>query len=338
MVDVTLAIIFVIGGIILTIFSSELAVDHSVKLACKLGVSPLIIGMTLVALGTDLPEIINSVISSSIGHANINIGDAIGSVLAQFTLVLGLLPFIGRTFKINRKEVLIMGGCLVLALVIVMSIIEKGYFTWLNGLILLATWPIYLLLTEAVIDKDKIAGSCLDPALHDSSHGKLVHVFLAVLGFGGVAAGVYLFVNGVLGLSEMFNVPDFIISFFVLSIGTSLPELVVDVNAIRKGETEVAVGDILGSCIIDASFAIGLGQFLFPSEVTPELIVPAILYVIIASIGVILLLCCRTIVDKKAGIVLLVFYGLSFALLLFLRTAPALDITSFATLVQELLP
>ena len=336
MADLFLAIIFLVGGIILTIYSSDVAVDHSVKLACKLGASPLIIGMTLVALGTDLPEIINSIMSSYIGHANIDIGDSVGSVLTQLTLVLGLLPFIGRAFKVYRREVLIMGGCLILALVIIMSIVEKGYFTWINGLILMLTFPIYLLLTEAVIDKEKIAATCIDTSLHPKSHRTISYVFFAILGFIGIAIGVYLIINGVLTISEVLNTPDFIISFFILSIGTSLPELVVDVHAIRKGETEVAIGDIMGSCIIDASFAVGIGQFLFPNVVSAELIVPAILYVIIGTVGVITLLVFRPIIDKKSGLVLLIIYGLSFMLLLFLRTAPVFDITSLATLIQGL--
>ena len=162
------------------------------------------------------------------------------------------------------------------------------------------------------------------------------YVFFAILGFIGIAIGVYLVINGVLTISEVLNTPDFIISFFILSIGTSLPELVVDVTAIRKGETEVAIGDIIGSCIIDTSFAVGIGQFLFPNVVSAELIVPAILYVIIGTVGVITLLVFRPIIDKKSGLVLLIIYGLSFMLLLFLRTAPVFDITSLATLIQGL--
>ncbi|NVM03903.1 MAG: sodium:calcium antiporter [Candidatus Helarchaeota archaeon] len=333
MMDLATTVIFLIVGSILMIYASNVAVNNTIILACKLGIPSLFIGLTLVSLGTDLPEIVNSIMSSYIGHANLDIGDSIGSVLTQLTLVLGLLPFIGRSFTVKRKEILIMGGCLVLALIIIMSIVEKGYFTWINGLLLVGTWPIYLLLTDTVVDKDKLTRVCLNPELHPVTHRKIYHVILAVLGFIGVAVGVTMIITGVLEMSRIFNMPDFIISFFIVSIGTSLPELVVDIGAIKKGEVEVAIGDIIGSCIIDASFAIGIGQMLFPNEVSADLIVPAILYVIIASIGVIFILSCRQKVDKKAGIVLIALYLLSYALLLIIRTTPAFDITSLITII-----
>ncbi len=337
MMDLTIAIILLIIGSIIMIYASDVAVKNSITLACIFGVPSLIIGMTIVALGTDMPEIVNSIISSSLGRANINIGDASGSVLTQLTLVLGLLPFIGKSFAIKRREILIMGGCLILALIILLSVVEKGYFTWVNGLFLVGTWPIYLLLTDAVVDKEKLGEVCMDPELHNTTHSKLFHIILTALGFIGVAVGVTMIITGVLEISRLFNIPAFIISFFVVSIGTSLPELVVDIGAIRKGEVEVAVGDVIGSCIIDASLAIGIGQVLFPNEVSAELIVPAILYVIIASIGVIFILCCRGKVDKIAGIVLIGLYLFSYVLLLIIRTRPALDITSIVTLIQEII-
>ncbi len=314
------------------IIASDIAVDHAVIIACSFGISPIIIGMTLIALGTDLPEIVNSILSSAIGHANISIGDSIGSVLAQLTLVLGLLPFIVRPFKVIKKEILIMGGCLILALVIVLSTVEKGFFTWINGLIIVGTWPIYLLLTEVVIDKDKLADACLHPLRFN----KFIHLGITILGFVGVAIGVTLIINGVLELSSIFNVPDFIISFFMVSIGTSLPELVVDIGALRKGETEIAVGDLVGSCIIDASIAVGIGQVFFPQAVSTEFAVPSILYIIIAAIGVIFLLSCRQKVDKKTGIILITIYLLSYLLLIFLRTRPATDIVSLITRIEEI--
>ncbi|MHA1384335.1 MAG: hypothetical protein ACTSR3_11335 [Candidatus Helarchaeota archaeon] len=119
-------------------------------------------------------------------------------------------------------------------------------------------------------------------------------------------------------------------------MATSLPELVVDIGAIRRGEVDIAVGDIIGSCIIDASFAIGIGQMIFPNVVSADLIVPSILYVMIASIGVIFLLCCRGKVDRKSGVVLIILYSLSFSLLFILRTTPAFDIFSLTTIIQEI--
>ena len=157
------------------------------------------------------------------------------------------------------------------------------------------------------------------------------------MGFIGVAIEVAMIVASVLELSRIFNIPDFIVSFFLVSIGTSLPELVVDLGAIRRGEVEIAIGDIVGSCIIDASIAIGIGQVFFPQAVSADLAMPAILYIILASIGVIFLIVYREKVDKKTGIVLITFYLLLYILLFVIRTSSVWDIPSSATMIKGLI-
>lgn len=97
-----------IGGIALLAYSSDKAVEHSIHIASGLGVSPLIIGLFIVSLGTDLPEILNSVISSGVGHGDINVGDSFGSVLAQMTLVLGLVALAGKTIKVKKEEIVVL--------------------------------------------------------------------------------------------------------------------------------------------------------------------------------------------------------------------------------------
>ncbi|MHA1377197.1 MAG: sodium:calcium antiporter [Candidatus Helarchaeota archaeon] len=333
--ELLIAILLLIGGSVIIIYASDKAVENTILITCSLGVPSVLIGLTFVSLGTDLPEIINSIMSSAIGHGNIALGDSVGSVLTQLTLVLGLLPILGRSFKVVKKEILIMGGCLNLALIITVSMVEKGYFTWINGLLLMISWPIFLLLTDVVVDKEKLSETCIDPNIHQNSHRKIRYIIFAVLGFAGVAIGVSMIIQGVLELSRIFNIPDFLISFFMVSIGTSLPELVVDIGAIRKGQTEIAVGDVIGSCIIDASFAIGIGQFLFPNAVSADLIVPSILYIIIAATAVIFILCYRETIDKKAGVVLIAIYAMSYMLLLFLRSTPSFDIVAVTTLLKE---
>jgi len=102
-----LALIGLIAGLALLAYSGEKAVEHSVSIALEWGLPPLLIGLLLVSLGTDLPEIINSIISSALGHGDINIGDSLGSVLTQMTLILGLTPFLGGKFKVKKKEIAI---------------------------------------------------------------------------------------------------------------------------------------------------------------------------------------------------------------------------------------
>lgn len=115
--------------------------------------SPLLIGLIIVSLGTDFPEITNSIVLSVLGLGDINIGDSFGSVLTQMTLILGLLPFLGQTLKVERDEITVLGTCEALALITTLSMAEKGYISWLNAVFLLASWPLFMLITRKVAKK-----------------------------------------------------------------------------------------------------------------------------------------------------------------------------------------
>ena len=299
-------------GTVLMVLSSDKAVEHSVFFASALGISPLMIGFTLVSLGTDLPEIINSLLSSAIGHGNINVGDSIGSVLTQLTLVLGILTFFGPSFKVKRKEVLITGSSLILALMLIISIVEKGYISRINALFLIFSWPIYTLLTRSVIGQNPPS---FQEEMQTRKNKKLHHIVIAVLGFIGVAVGAYAVIQSIIALSATFKIPEYILSFFLLAIGTSLPELAVDLTALRKREYEIVIGDIIGSCVIDASFSIGIGQVFFPQTISGEIAALTILYTLLASFLVVFTLAVRQKLDKKSGVFFIGIYSLSYLFL-----------------------
>ncbi len=315
--EIIIAIIILIVGLIFIIFSSQIAVKHSAALASALGVSPLIIGVTLVSIGTDLSEIMNSIISCSLGHGDIDVGDSIESNLTQITLVFGLLPIVCGSFHVERKTAIILGSCEILALITVFSVVEKGYFTRLNALFMVGSlviyfWIIYNANKDSMVDREKLIEIT---RVHKS---KKFHLMAAILGFIGVTISSYAIIQSVITLSALLNVHEYIISFFILSIGTSLPELAVDINALRAREHNIAFGDIIGSCIVDATLSIGIGQVFFPQAVTAELAIPTILYTIFASFLVITIVAVRGKVDKKADIVFILIYLSSFSLLLFM--------------------
>ena len=318
MFNAILSISILIAGILLMVISSDKAVEHSILVASTMGMSPLMIGVLLVSLGTDLPEIANSIISCALGHGSIDAGDSIGSVLTQLTLVLGILPFFGGAFKVKRDEIMVIGACEVLALLLVFSIVEKGNISRINALFLVGSWALYMLITKVITGKG-LGGK--DPArlrveLAGKRAGGAYSMAIAVLGFIGVAVGAYAVIQSVITLSTNLKVPEYLISFFAVSIGTSLPELAVDLTALRKGECEIAIGDIIGSCIVDASFSIGIGQVFFPQRISGELASSTTFYTLLASVIVISTLAVREKVDKKAGVLFILLYLLSYTLLL----------------------
>jgi len=408
-------------AIILLVFSSRLAVTNSASLAASLGVSSLIIGITLVSVGTDISEIFNSIISCSVGHGNIDVGDSVGSDLTQLTLVFGLLPILAGTFNVKRKCFLIIGSCEILSLILIFTVVQKGYFTRSDAILMILSLVFYTLITYQITKKDlgkrvdlmmandskksfqtelktfdlimekdiknhprtelklldliiqsgnhseKQAGAKLqlvDLSTQDENYSKnqsgtelklvdlitqdenqrtaqrelkvvdlrmqnedtsqirlktnLHYLGLAILGFAGITLCSYVIIQSIIYLSAQLNISEYIISFFMVSIGTSLPELSVDVSAIRKKNYRIAMGDLVGSCIVDSTLSIGIGQFLFPQQVAASIAVPTILYTLFASLIVILIAAKREVIDKKTGILFILLYLLSFPSIFFI--------------------
>lgn len=300
------------SGLTLLIFSSDRAVKHSIAIASALKISPLIIGLTLVSLGTDLPEIINSIISCAMGHGDVNLGNSIGSVLSQLTLIFGFFPFIAGSFRIKRKEIGMIGGCLILALSLMLLLIKSDSTSRLVPFILVAIWPVLMLIIK------RVKTATTEPTLEEelSNVTKIFdNLFVAIFGFIGVAIGSYIVIQSIVSLSSLLNVPEFITSFFILGVGTSLPELSVDFTALRKKRYELAVGDILGSCIIDATLSLGIGLLLFPTPISISIGEITGLYTLIVSIIVVSLIMLREKVDRITGVIFILLYLLTYAII-----------------------
>ena len=307
--------VILVSGLTIIIFSSMIAVKHSAILAAALGISPLIIGITLVSIGTDISEIINSLISCSLGHGDIDVGDSVGSDLTQLTLVFGLLPLVtGTIIVIHRKDIIILGSCEILSLIVIYTIVEKGYITRLNAILMVGSlgiymWLIYNANKDSILHRVDMIEKIEDPK------SKKFHLLLAILGFGGVTLASYMIVNSVIILSRSINIHEYVISFFIVAIGTSLPELAVDINAIRLKHHSIAIGDIIGSCIVDSTLSIGIGQVFWPQAVTASLAVPTVLFTLVASLIVFITIAVRQKVDKKAGILFISLYFISYIFL-----------------------
>jgi len=311
-VTILVPLLVLIAGVILLVLSSDTAVEHSVDIASALGASPLIIGLVLVSIGTDLPEVVNSIMSSQMGHGDINVGDSLGSILAQITLVLGLLPFFVGTFKVKKKEVLIVGTCEILSIIIVLSVVEKGYITRLNAFFLILSWLLFMLLIRNFTKNKNTKQENRTPR---SDRRYFYHFGRASLGFAGIAIGAYFVIQSVIALSEIFHISEYIVSFFAVAIGTSLPELFVNVTAARKKEYGLTIGNTLGSCIFDACFSIGIGPLIFPISVSGNLAMITGVYALFGSIMVILMLAFKEKVDRKIGVFFIALYLLSYIIL-----------------------
>lgn len=266
---ILLAVCAVIAGFAGMIVSSRAAVGTATQLVAGTHIPPFVMGMTVLAIGTDLPEIANSVAASWSGHGDVNVGDGIGSAATQLTLVLGLLPLLVGTLAVTAKGMSLTGWLTVGGLGAVTLLTADGSFARTDALGLIGFWAIGSLL---------ISRSAREPvqlSLPEEAAPRSRLVVYTLRAFVVLAGAAMVALWGIVEVADQLDMPEFVVSFFLASIGTSLPELVFDVTAIRRGEADLAIGDIFGSSFIDASLAVAVGPLLFPTAVTASEIRPA---------------------------------------------------------------
>ena len=300
-----------VTGMVFLFLSGTKAIEHTVHLTSRLKISPFLIGFVMVSVGTDLPELANSIMSSLAGHGDINVGDSIGSVLAQTTLVLGLIPFFANGFKVNRREMIILGIFEVLSLALLLSILQIG-LTQLTAFLLLVTWPLSILLIRR-LNPERDATK--EYVWRLSKKSIYFHLTAAAIAFAGVALGSFVVIQSVIMLSTEIGIPEYLISFFVVGLGTSLPELGLTIEGVRKGHTQLVLGNIAGSCVFDSLVAVSVGPLLIPSVVSEGVALGTGLYTLFAIAVVFLILSLRKKLDRRAGLLFIILYILSFSFL-----------------------
>jgi cation:H+ antiporter len=311
-------IVLVIVGFAVSVVASTRTVTHASALAKLARLPPFVVGLTLLAVGTDLPEMANSVVASASGHGDINVGDSVGSAATQATLVLGLLPFLGGALVTPGRRPFATGLFAALSLVVVGLLVADDQLSRLDGALLISmwlagSWAAYRLLGRT-LDGDVAE-------LDDDDDGLIRRGLLGLLGrtFGGllfVGAGATLAVVGAIEISEQLGASEFLISFFALSLGTSMPELVLDLTAARRGESALAVGDILGSSFVDTTLSIGIGPLLFPVAVTGSTIIPALIPAALAIAAVTVMLIRVERHERATGAFALALYALFYVVVL----------------------
>ncbi|MDQ4082700.1 MAG: hypothetical protein M3123_07415 [Actinomycetota bacterium] len=309
--EIALQVFFFIGGLAVALFASDRAVAYTRALAAALGAPPFIVGVALVSIGTDLPELANSIAAHAQGEGDVNVGDSVGSTLTQYTFVLGLFPFIASTIAIERRQVVLVSVFTAAGLGFTTFLVADGWLGRWDGTGLVLAWAVF---TVAVVKG--LPGQVADepPAVrHESrlAQAGVVLVTLALVAFGATIA-----VRALVHLAELAGAPEFLLAFFGASMGTSAPEIVVDVTALLRGAPSIALGDALGSSLVDSTLSIGVGPLFFPAEVTPRLAVVGALYSLVAVALVAVALAGRRRHDRASGILLFALYGISYVVLL----------------------
>lgn len=257
-----LSIIAIIAGLLLLIWSADRFVDGAADLARFLGVPPILVGMLIIGFGTSAPEMLVSGVAAWNGNPNLGIGNAIGSNITNIALVLGVTAMfyaIPVHSRIVRRELPI----LLVAEVVALGLLYFGEFSARDGLILLVglfmilAWLIYLSFHEPtdVLLED------IEEEFPDKPH-KRTAIFWTITGLLVLLASSHLLVWGSTNIARMLNVSDLMIGLTVVAIGTSLPELAATIMSAKKGETDLAIGNVVGSNIFNTLGVLALPPLL----------------------------------------------------------------------------
>ena len=260
-------ILFIVG-IYFLIKSADWIVNSSSLIAKKFGVSSLIVGLTIVAFGTSLPELIVNIFAALKGSAEISFGNIIGSNIANILLVLGSIAIIGN-IKLRSSTVWKEIPFALLSVFVLFALTSKIFFnnnslfTWNDGLVLLALFAIFLYYVFQMALKDKKDIGFIKGV--DESNLKII--FKLIIGLVGIYFGGRWVVEGAVFIAGQLGLSEYLIAATIIAIGTSLPELVVSVLAVWKKNVDLAVGNIIGSNIFNILWVLGIIPFIQPLKV-----------------------------------------------------------------------
>ena len=264
-------ILWIVAGLVLILVGSDWLVEGASGVARKYGISEFIIGMTIVGIGTSMPELVSSLISAIQGHGDMALGNVTGSNICNILLILGVTALISP-IKYTRSNIRkdIPFAILVSLFLMVMLYNCFGLFGEMGTPGISRVDALYLLLIFAVfmIDSFKSAKNGAEEeeaSMKPMPMGKAI-IFI-LLGLAGLIFGGQVFVDHTVSIAERFHVSAAFISITLMAVGTSLPELATCVVAAMKGKNQLALGNVIGSNIFNIALIIGTSAAISPFEI-----------------------------------------------------------------------
>ena len=266
-------IFLIVVGLVLLVKGADFFVDGAAGIAGKCRISPLVIGLTVVAFGTSMPELAVSVTSAATGSTDLSIGNVVGSNIANILLILGVSALVCK-LPVRRASLVLDIPVLLIASTLLIGLgIWGGALEWWDGLIFLAVFAVYMVILmrgarkdPPIPEEEKIPKSRLGIWYAHKKERTWFLVVLTVLGLGMVVGGGTLLVEGAKYVARAAGMSERVIGLTVVAVGTSLPELVTSVVAASKKQTDIAVGNIIGSNIFNILLIVGVSSLVAPLE------------------------------------------------------------------------
>lgn len=261
-----LDIVRLIGGLALILYGANWLTDGASAIARRLGVSDLVIGLTIVALGTSTPELVISVLAAVGGNAPMAVGNVVGSNIFNVLAIIGIVAIV-KPIPICRS---VMGEQLPWVLLTAAIVVATGLSPWLDGTpaVVSRVEGIILLLLLVMFMRRTLLSARENPGSEAGGNTRQRKVWLACLmiagGLGALIFGGDIFVDGASAIASLIGVSDAVIGLTIVAAGTSLPELATSVVAARKGSPDMAVGNVIGSCVLNIVLILGTAATITP--------------------------------------------------------------------------
>jgi cation:H+ antiporter len=299
-----LAIPIFLGGVIILYKGSDILVDGTSKTAAKLGISTLIISVLLVGFGTSAPELAISVGAAIQNDSGISLGNIIGSCIANLFLILGLSAII-RPIKINkgivgREMPIVLGVTFVLLLFSYSNMLDNLHI--FGGIIFIILFILFVLYFIRCAKKEKIKNKII------KTEKTSKNILFIIIGVILVILGAELLIMSSVTIAEILGIPTFIIAISIVAVGTSLPELAVSVMAAYKKESDIAVGNVLGSNVFNILLVLGIAALFIPLNAVDS--IDHLIILLAVTIFMVPIICTDHTISRKEGVLMLVFYGI----------------------------
>ena len=317
--------LFALLGLALLGLGGDLLVRGAVGIAEVLKVSPLFTGLVLVGFGTSMPELVTSLTAALQGSPGIAIGNVVGSNIANILLILGLtatilpIPADPRSFRRDAPM-------LAVATVVCLVVVETGHIGRFSGVVFLVLLSSYLVYTYRTENKRPDASALIHEQqgklLEPGARPAIISVLLALVGLVGIVGGARLLVTSSVEIAGVLGISDSVIGLTVVAVGTSLPELATSVVAALKRQTDIALGNIIGSNIFNILGILGATVLVQPIRI-PQDVVTFDAWVLLGVTGLLLYYALTDArLSRSEGAVFLVLYA-SYVGLLALGATPA---------------
>ena len=257
-------------GLFLLLISGDFLVRGAIQLSNRIGISPLMVSLTIVAFGTSAPELIVAIKATLSGSPGLALGNVVGSNIANILLVLGL-PTLIMGLKNNIADAKRSFGFMIVASVLFIVFGMSGSFSWIYGVVLLSLLAFFLFDTFRQNSKKTLNSEILESQQKISHSWWTINLFL-ILGVIGLPLGADLLVSNASALAKGYGVSDAIVGLTLVAIGTSLPELATTFIAFVRKKAEVVLGNLIGSNIFNLLAIIGITSLISPVPVDPTFI------------------------------------------------------------------